>query len=285
MHIPEARYLSGTHIEIVHAGFPLGHFRYGVFDFDGTISLLREGWQEVMEPLMVEMICGDHRPTAEIEEAVREYIDDSTGIQTILQMEHLVNMVREHGLVPEDRILDAQGYKEIYIERLMLSVGERVRRLERGEQSVEAYTLRGALSFVRNLHDRGITLYLASGTDRPFVEHESRLVGAAPYFSGGIFGALKTFEEYSKDKVIKQILRDYDLHGSQLFVVGDGPVEIRNAKDNGALAVGVASDEVAGHGLNEHKRERLIRAGADIVVADFEEGDRLARYLFAEDVT
>jgi phosphoglycolate phosphatase-like HAD superfamily hydrolase len=107
-------------------------------------------------------------------------------------------------------------------------------------------------------------------------------VGAAPCFKGGIFGALKTFQEYSKDKVIKGILKDYNLHGSELFVVGDGPVEIRNAKSNGALAVGVASDEVAGHGLNAHKRERLIRAGADIIVADFEEGDRLARYLFAE---
>ena len=282
MHIPDARYLAGTQIEIVHEDVPLGRFSYGLFDFDGTVSLLREGWERVMGPLMVEMICGEYEPTPEIKKAVKEYIDDSTGIQTILQMEHLVEMVKEYGLVPKDHILDAQGYKKTYNDRLMIPVNERIRQLEHGEKGVEAFTLKGAIEFVRNLYERGVTLYLASGTDRQYVENESRLVGAAPCFKGGIFGALKTFQEYSKDKVIKGILKDYNLHGSELFVVGDGPVEIRNAKSNGALAVGVASDEVAGHGLNAHKRERLIRAGADIIVADFEEGDRLARYLFAE---
>ena len=282
MRIPGARYIPSTEIEIVHDDVALGAFKHGLFDFDGTISILREGWQEVMAPLMVEMICGEHEPTLQIEEAVKEYIDDSTGIQTILQMERLAEMVKEYGLVPEDQILDAQGYKSIYNGRLMKSVDERLGQLERGEKQSEDFTLRGALAFVKMLYERGITLYLASGTDRGYVEHESRVVGAAPYFKGGIFGALRTFQEYSKDKVIKEILKDYNLHGSELFVVGDGPVEIRNAKDNGALAIGVASDEVAGHGLNAHKRERLIRAGSDIIIPDFGDGEELVGYLFGE---
>ena len=32
-----------------------------VFDFDGTISTLRCGWEEVMEPLMLECISGEKK--------------------------------------------------------------------------------------------------------------------------------------------------------------------------------------------------------------------------------
>ena len=81
-------YLEGTQIEIINE-VERGRLKHALFDFDGTVSLLREGWQLVMAPLMVEMICGDTPPTPEIEEEVREFIDDSTGIQTILQMERL----------------------------------------------------------------------------------------------------------------------------------------------------------------------------------------------------
>ena len=56
-----------------------------VFDFDGTLSTLRCGWEQVMEPLMLEVIYGDN-PTDEDIRTVREYISASTGIQTILQM-------------------------------------------------------------------------------------------------------------------------------------------------------------------------------------------------------
>ena len=70
--------------------------------------------------------------------------------------------------------------------------------------------------------------------------------------------------------------------GMGLLVVGDGPVEIRNAKSNGGIAVGVASDEVAGQGWNMDKRPRLVKAGCDILVPDFGEMDAILRYLFEE---
>ena len=40
--------------------------RVAILDFDGTISTLRHGWEQVMEPLMVEMICGDVEPVQQI---------------------------------------------------------------------------------------------------------------------------------------------------------------------------------------------------------------------------
>ena len=57
-----------------------------LFDFDGTISTLREGWPEIMAPMMVEMIAGPTEPTDALRAEVAAYIDRSTGIQTIHQM-------------------------------------------------------------------------------------------------------------------------------------------------------------------------------------------------------
>jgi len=273
-------YLPGTQIEIVRE-VERGRIKHALFDFDGTVSLLREGWQGIMGPVMVEMICGDTAPTPEIEAEVARVIDETTGIQTILQMEILVKMVREGGLVPEDRILDARGYKEIYNDRLMVPVNERIARLEAGELAMEDATVRGALDFIRMLHDRGITLYIFSGTDRHDVRNEAAKVGAAPYFDE-IWGAVGNIEEYSKERVLKELIAEHGLHGTEVLTVGDGPVEIREGRKVGCVTVAVASDERVGHGWNEEKRERLLRAGADIAISDFGEGEQLAQYLLGE---
>ena len=37
---------------------PGGKIRAAIFDFDGTFSTLRHGWERVMGPLMLEMISG-----------------------------------------------------------------------------------------------------------------------------------------------------------------------------------------------------------------------------------
>ena len=274
----DRNYLPGTRIEIIHE-VERGKLKHALFDFDGTVSILREGWQNIMAPVMIEMICGDTTPTQDIIGEVRRVIDETTGIQTIFQMQKLVEMVRAHGLVPEEAIRTPVAYKAVYNERLMVPVNERIRKLECGELAIDQVTLRGALDFVRRLRERGVTLYVFSGTDRDDVRNEAGKVGAAQYFNE-IWGAVPSIEEYSKEKVLKEIIAAHGLHGSEVMTVGDGPVEIRNGKENGCITLGVASDEVAGHGLDEQKRERLIRAGADILIGDFGEGPALIDYLF-----
>jgi len=73
----------------------------------------------------------------------------------------------------------------------------------------------------------------------------------------------------AKRLMIERILREHDLGGAALTTFGDGPVEIRETRKRGGVAVGVASDEVRRFGLNAAKRSRLIRAGADLIVPDF----------------
>lgn len=274
------RILPGTEIKILNNRIETGKIKHVIFDFDGTISLLREGWESIMESMMIACICGDHRPTLEIIQHVREYIDETTGIQTIIQMQGLVQMVKRYRLVPSDKILDQWGYKRLYNERLLKRVRKRIQKIETKKNGIAKFTLTGAMDFCKRLFQRRLVMYLASGTDLEDVQNEAKLLQVDHYFKGGIYGAVGSIEVYSKALVIKNILKTHDLCGSELIVFGDGPVEIQNAKSNGAIAVGIASYEVNRKGWNQKKIKRLVNAGCDILIPDFSDGDRLIRYLF-----
>jgi len=282
----KARYVEGSDIELCGEAIPFGRIKHAVFDADGTVSTLRQGWEQVMAPVMIEAILGEQYRTADVSlyEKVRrrvlEYIDQSTGIQTILQMEALVEMVREFGLVAPDKVLDKFGYKDIYNRALMEVVNQRIARLERGQLDVSDFTVKGAVDFLAALRNRGVTLYLASGTDQEDVVRESRVLNYAEFFNGGIYGAVGDVTKYSKRMVIDRIMTENHLSGPELAVFGDGPVEMRECHKRGGIAVGIASDEVRRYGLNPEKRTRLIKAGAQIVVPDFSQWHDLLDLLF-----
>ncbi len=275
--IRKSQFWQNTEIEIVNDGIRVGDapVRHVIFDHDGTISTLRQGWEEIMEPVFVKAILGEHYLDASEElyqrvvRRVREYIDQSTGIETIVQMQALEKMVRQFGVVPEDQILDAAGYKGIYNQALMDMVHKRTDKLHRGELDTGDYTIKGAPEFLKALHDRGIKLYLASGTDHADVVREAQYLGYASHFEGRIYGWAGQGSGSAKKMVIEQILRENHLSGAELVCIGDGPVELRLCKKVGGLAIGVASDEVRRYGLNHTKRSRLIKAGADIIIPDY----------------
>jgi phosphoglycolate phosphatase-like HAD superfamily hydrolase len=245
----------------------LGNIHHALFDFDGTVSVMREGWEEVMLPVMIESIGGGQPLPASIVQEVRDYIDRSTGILTILQMEWLADAVRRHGFVTNP--LTPYEYKAIYLRRLMVRVNERIGMVESGEVDPVDMMIKGAPEFVKGLWQAGVTLYLASGTDHQDVMHEASVLGMAPFFAGGVYGALDKSVINGKEKVIQQILDDHRLSGNELLVVGDGPVEIREAKLRGAITLGLASDEIVRSGWNQHKVTRLSNAGVDMLTGDF----------------
>ena len=273
-------YLADSRIEIIR-DVPKGAVRHALFDFDGTISLIRQGWQDVMVPLMIELLAETprHEPLGELSQIVTEFIAQTTGKQTIYQMIGLRDMIAQRGGEPQE----ALAYKRIYLDRLWVRIQDRVAGLKAGRLTPEELSVPGALEMLRAIAARGVTCYLASGTDRPYVENEAEALGVSGFFSGGIHGALDAYETYSKAMVIGDILRENALSGEALAVFGDGFVEIENAKDAGGIAVGVASDEAKRQGIDAWKRDRLIGAGADIIVPDFREHDRLLAYLFGEE--
>lgn len=281
-----ARYLDATDIEIIVQPAPGLRVTHAIFDHDGTISTLRQGWEDVMEPMMVRAVLGDRYADADetlyarVVRRVREFIDRTTGIQTLVQMQGLVRLVREFGAVPEKDVLDEHRYKAIYLDALMEVVRDRLARLARGELDVADFTVKGAPEFLRRLAEAGVQLYLASGTDEGDLVREAEALGYAPLFQGRIYGAVGDVTKEAKRIVLDRILADIGpANVARLAAFGDGPVEIRETRKRSGLAVGVASDEVRRYGLSMPKRARLIRAGAHLVVPDYSQADALAGVL------
>jgi len=267
-------------IEVLNPTLPRGTFRSVLFDFDGTLSLLREGWPQVMIPMMVEVLrqTGTAETEAELTAAVEDFVMRLNGRQTIYQMIQLAEEVRRRGGQP----LDPLAYKHRYHDLLMQRITGRLDDLRAGRATAERWTVPGSHALLEELRRRGVALYLASGTDLKFVREEADLLGLTPYFGEHIYGAMDDYKNFSKQMVIERILREHDLGGHELLGFGDGFVEIEEVKRVGGVAVAVASDEVRREGVNAWKRNRLVRAGADLVIPDYRRQEELLRFLFAE---
>jgi phosphoglycolate phosphatase-like HAD superfamily hydrolase len=187
--------------------------------------------------------------------------------------------VRRRGAQP----LDPLAYKHRYHDLLMDRIRGRLAALAGGTAVAEDWTVPGSHRLLEDLRERGMSLYLASGTDLKYVRQEAELLLVAPYFGEHIYGALDDYQNFSKKMIIERILRDHGLHGEELLGFGDGFVEIEEIKRVGGVAVAVASDEVNRRGINAWKRNRLVQAGADVVIPEYRKGHRLLRYLFAEE--
>ena len=274
-------FLPGTQIEIVRPIASPGVFRHVFFDFDGTLSLIREGWQGVMIPMMVEelLATGTGESREELERLVTDFVENLTGKQTIYQMIRLAEEIRKRGKIPEDPLV----YKRRYHERLMERIAHRREALREGKISPEDMLVPGALSFLDYLKQKGLKLYLASGTDEVYVREEARLLGLDQYFGEHIYGAIDAYQTFSKATVIERLLTENQIPGAYLLGFGDGFVDIQTVKAVGGTAIAVASDERNRSGKPDPwKRERLIRAGADLVIPDYQEWPALVAYLWGE---
>ncbi len=274
-----SRFLSGTSIEIIHEIEKGREFRHVLFDFDGTLSLIREGWPEVMVPMMVEEILstGTRESQEDVYRHCHDFVMRLNGKQTIYQMIQLAEEIRVRGGQPEE----PASYKRKYHSRLMDKIRERRDSLRTGRVGPEEYLVPGASDLLPVIRGMGLPMYLASGTDQQYVIEEAGLLGLIPYFADRIYGAIDDFRNFSKKMVIERILRENNVQGSTLLGFGDGYVEIENIKSAGGVAVAVASDEAGRSGdPDAWKRDRLIGVGADIVIPDFREKDALLGYLF-----
>lgn len=266
-------------LEILNPDLVRGRIRHALFDFDGTISLIREGWQGIMIPMMVELLMEtpDHEDQATVEAVVRDFVARLTGKQTIYQMIQLAEEVARRGGAP----LEPLAYKYMYLDRLSTRVDVRLAALKAGAIDPDELMVPGSRAMLAALRDRGVRCYLASGTDEPFVLAEATALGVTPYFEG-IYGAQDDYKSFSKKMVIDRIIAEHVLAGPEFVGFGDGYVEIEDTRRVGGIAVGVATDEARRTGIDEWKRRRLIEAGADLIVPDFGGHVALVRYLWGE---
>jgi phosphoglycolate phosphatase-like HAD superfamily hydrolase len=199
------------------------------------------------------------------------------GKQTIYQMIRLADEIRSRGGSPRDPL----DYKQQYHDRLMERIADRRRALESRAIKPEVLLVPGTYAALGLLRERGLELYLASGTDENYVREEADLLGLTPFFGRHIYGAIDDHRKFSKQMVIERILRENQVEGSKLIGLGDGYVEIDNIKGAGGTAIAVASDEAGRSGKPDPwKRDRLIGVGADLVIPDFREFAAVCEYLW-----
>lgn len=250
-----------------------------LFDFDGTLSLIREGWPQVMVPMFEEMLPALPNESTEVRRQLCfEDIMHLNGKQTIYQMIQLAERIKERGGTPQEPL----WYKHEYLRRLQERIQGRLAALQAGTRVPDDFLVHGTRRLLDLLQARQVTLYLASGTDEVFVKQEAELLGLTAYFGRHIYGAQDDYKQFSKRMVIERILRENQIPGDRLLSFGDGFVEIQNTKEVGGLAVAVASDEANnGSGqMDEWKRNRLRGVGADIVIPDYRDAVPLLGEIF-----
>jgi phosphoglycolate phosphatase len=265
-------------IECLHPLSPMQRTRVILFDFDGTLSLLRAGWMDVMVPMMVEILAElkTGESEADLQVLVKDYVARLTGKQTIYQMMELAGQVKSRGGQP----LEALAYKKMYHDRLMEKIHHRREALRQGKESPDNYLVPGARTLLDSLKERGFKLYCASGTDHAYTVEEADLLKITHYFKGGIYGAQDDYRSFSKAMLIQKMIRSMECRGDELMGFGDGYVEIKNVKDVGGVAVGVATDEPECRKVDEWKRDRLVGVGADYIIPNFLCRDELLETLF-----
>ena len=268
-------------VEFAPGFAPRPQVSHVLFDFDGTLSLIREGWPEVMTPMFAEMLPPLPGETEETRRHLcRDDIMRLNGKQTIYQMIQLAERIKERGGMPREPL----WYKHEYLRRLGERIHSRVEGLRRGQLKADDLLVYGARALLELLQQRGLALYLASGTDDHRVKAEAELLDVTRYFGRHIYGALDNYKQFSKKMLIERILRENRIPGEQLLAFGDGYVEIENTKEAGGLAVAVASDEAQnGSGrFDQWKRQRLKGVAADMIIPDFRDAPAIMECIFGK---
>jgi phosphoglycolate phosphatase len=260
---------------------PIEGPRAAVFDFDGTLSLIRSGWVEIMVDQMVDVLQplpGTAESDADLAAYVTDFVLNLNGRPTIFQMDFFVNEVRLRGGRPDT----PEFYKQQFLNSLLQKSQRRISALRSGQLTTDDLLVPGSRTMLTDLAERGVQLSLASGTAVKDVRVEAALLGIDHFFKGRIFGPEENPREFSKLEVMQQTLEQTGIHGRQLLGFGDGYVEIESVKQLGGIAVGCATDEDRRSGqVEDWKRTRLIQAGADVIVPDYQNWPKLADTLFA----
>lgn len=251
---------QGTDRRITHA----------VFDFDGTLSWLRHGWPEMMlETFGPHLPAGQDIHETGVRKRLLNLVLALNGKPTILQMAAFQQYALSFGTTtPEPEALRAafQACLDAHIQARSLEI-------QNAAVAKDAYVVAGARRLLEFLRSRGVRLFVLSSTIEHRVREEAELLGLSAFFEGRIFGSPSNPAGFTKRAVFERILQEEGVQGGQLLALGDGPVEIADAKALGGLAIAVCTDEdVNGSAVSDpFKQEQLLAAGADVAIPDFSE--------------
>jgi phosphoglycolate phosphatase-like HAD superfamily hydrolase len=248
--------------------------RLAALDFDGTLSLVRAGWQQTMAHMLLAALdaAGDVAPRRAA--LVAAMIERTTGRPTLEQMAWLVARLGRLGVASPD----AAAWKARYLAALQHTIDARLAELRAGTRDRASLMVPGAAAFVDWLRHAGVALALVSGTDRAAVLAEVQALGLADSFELGIWAPDGDAAGFSKAAILAGLLEQAAVAPAQLLVVGDGAVEIDAARGLGAHSLALALDELRG-GVDVRRRRQLRARDAAVIVADLTPRPALAAAL------
>lgn len=224
-------------------------FRAAIFDFDGTLSLLREDWPAIMtEQMKQELGPGN-------DAIIHEIVYGLNGKPTIHQMRRLVEEKAKGGGMPKT----AEEYKQDYWDILLARVAGRLaKRMD--------WLVPGIGELLAELQSRGIELHLVTGSDHAHVTRELKCLGLHGFFPDGAH-APRGNDGFLKRDAARGIMAAWK--PDEVIGFGDGAVETEDLRHLGGYAVGVATRWEKDGRMHEVKRERLIASGAQALIPDY----------------
>ncbi len=242
--------------------------RAAVFDFDGTLVLIRAGWMPVMLDMMMETLEPLGPDAASLRTEAEEYVARFTGRDTLIQMQAFADHVQSLG----GTALPAAEYKREFARRIHSVSEQRLQAVRTGALVSDRVMVPGARGLLEELRNAGVRIFLASGTAHEVVVQEAELLGIAGYFEG-IYGSAPGV--LSKRELLAWLLGE-KLAPEEIVTFGDGRVEIEAARAIDGIAVGVATDEPTCIAVDPKKRGWLRDAGADFIIPNYLEAGLLA---------
>ena len=254
-------------------------YRVAILDFDGTLSLIREGWSRIMADVGRDVLAELHRV---VEPQVVDYFQEQmlrlSGRPSLVQMQKLAEELSLRGVLPPS----PESLHDEFLRRLYLQIDGRKRDLATGNVLPQSWTVPGTHALLDELRRRNALLYLVSGTDLAAVREEVALLQLADYFGPRLFAPTEKTPNFHKRDAIATILHETGTNGEELIGFGDGFSETVEVKRIGGTAVGVASIEVGKVGFNRQKHDLLTEWGADPIVPDYRDAEKLVARLWGE---
>jgi phosphoglycolate phosphatase-like HAD superfamily hydrolase len=238
-----------------------------MFDFDGTLALMRAGWMPLMLDMMMETLVQLGDDPAALRTQAEDYVARHTGKDTVIQMQAFADHIRSLGGQPRS----ARDYKNEFLERIDGARQHRVAALARGDIGCDDLMVPGSRALLDDLRNAGVRIFLASGTAHDVVCEEAALLNIGDYFEA-IYGSAPGLP--SKRGLLEMLIGS-GVRPEELLTFGDGQVEIGDTRAVGGVAVGVATDEPECGQIDPKKRDWLIAAGADFIIPHYRVPDLL----------
>ena len=144
----------------------------------------------------------------------------------------------------------------------------RDKNLEEAKKNPDKFRIAGSMDFMKFLKDNGVTNYFVTGAvvEKGMGMHEE--VEGLGYKIGtgslveDIIGSTWT-EKMPKDMVMKKLLKELDVDGANVLVVGDGRAEIAAGAEMGSVVISRLPQSA------QYQRKLHKKLGSNIIVEDY----------------